>query len=58
VRPLSGQRAALLVAGRLHHPEGVVEIRRANVSRVHGEDIVETWIYEGDRYEIDALSGA
>ena len=33
----------------------IVEIRRANVYRVRGDEIDEIWIFEGDQYEVDAL---
>jgi ketosteroid isomerase-like protein len=33
----------------------VIEIPRANVYRVRGEEIVEIWIFEGDQYAVDAL---
>ena len=51
----SDERVALLVRERFHRPEGVVEIRRANVYRVAGEQIAEVWIFEGDQYAVDEL---
>jgi hypothetical protein len=33
----------------------VVEIRRANLYRVRGDEIVEIWIFEGDQCAVDAL---
>jgi uncharacterized protein len=53
----SDQRVALLVRERFHRAEGVVEIRRANVYRVQGEQIVEIWIFEADQYAVDELLG-
>jgi hypothetical protein len=35
----------------------VVDVPRANVYRVHGDEIVEIWIFEGDQYAVDALLG-
>jgi ketosteroid isomerase-like protein len=54
----SADRFALIVAERFRRDGGVVEIRRANVYRVRGEEIVEIWIFEGDQYEADALLGS
>jgi ketosteroid isomerase-like protein len=54
---VSDERFALLVVERFHRDGEVVEIRRANVYRVRGEEIVEIWIFEGDQYEADALLG-
>ena len=51
----SEERVALLVRERFHRPDGVVEIRRANVYRVAGEQIVEVWIFEADQYAVDEL---
>ncbi len=51
------QRVALLVRERFHREDGVVEIRRANVYRVQGEQIVEIWIFEADQYAVDELLG-
>jgi uncharacterized protein len=52
---VSEERVALIVNERFGRPEGVVEIRRANVYRVKDDRIVEIWIFEGDQYEVDAL---
>jgi hypothetical protein len=48
-------RFALLVVERFHRDGEVIEIRRANVYRVRGEEIVEIWIFEADQYAADAL---
>ena len=54
----SGERVALLLHERFHRPDGVVDIRRANVYRISGGQIVEVWIFEADQYAVDALLGA
>jgi ketosteroid isomerase-like protein len=54
---VSEDRFALIVEERFHRDGGVVEIPRANVYRVRGEEIVEIWIFEGDQYAADALLG-
>jgi len=54
---VSEERFCLIVRERFHRDGGVVDIRRANVYRVRGEEIVEIWIYEADQYEVDALLG-
>jgi uncharacterized protein len=54
---VSEKRFCLIVRERFHRDGGVVDIRRANVYRVRGEEIVEIWIYEADQYEVDALLG-
>jgi ketosteroid isomerase-like protein len=51
----SEERFALIVIERFHRDGGVVEIRRANVYRVRGDEIVEIWIFEGDQYAVDAF---
>ena len=51
----SEERVALLVRERFHRPEGIVEIGRANVYRVSGEQIAEIWIFEADQYAVDEL---
>jgi uncharacterized protein len=51
----SEDRFALIVRERFHLDGRVVDIRRANVYRVRGEEIVEIWIFEADQYEVDAL---
>jgi ketosteroid isomerase-like protein len=53
----SADRFALIVVERFHRGGEIVEIRRANVYRVRGEEIDEIWIFEGDQYEVDALMG-
>jgi ketosteroid isomerase-like protein len=59
VDALAGEdRVCLLLLERFSLDRGVVEIRRANVYRVRGDEIVEVWIFEGDQYEVDALFGA
>jgi ketosteroid isomerase-like protein len=51
----SEERVALLVRERFHREDGVVNIRRANVYRVQGEQIVEIRIFEADQYGVDEL---
>jgi ketosteroid isomerase-like protein len=51
----SDERIALIVRERFRRPEGDVEIRRANVYRIAGGQIVEIWIFEGDQYAVDEL---
>ena len=53
----SDDRFCLLVNERFHRDGGAVDIRRANIYRVRGDEIVEIWIYEADQYEVDALLG-
>jgi hypothetical protein len=48
----------LLVCERFAREAGVVEIERANVYAVRGEEIVEIWIFEGDQYAVDELIAA
>lgn len=50
-------RVALLVEERFHGDGPPVTIRRTNVYRVHGGQIVEVSIFEGDQYAVDALAG-
>jgi uncharacterized protein (TIGR02246 family) len=52
---VGSERVAFVVRERFPRPEGVVEIRRANVYRVHGGRIVEVDVYEGDQAAVDAL---
>jgi len=54
----SRDRVALLLHERFKRPDGVVDIRRANVYRISGGQIVEVWIFEADQYAVDALFGA
>lgn len=56
-RLASDERVALLVRERFHREDGVLEIRRANVYRVIGDQIVEVWIFEADQYAVDELLG-
>jgi ketosteroid isomerase-like protein len=51
----SRERVALIVDERFQRDDGVVEIRRANVYRIRGEEIAEIWIFEANQYEVDAL---
>jgi uncharacterized protein len=53
----STERVALLVRERFKRADGDLEIRRANVYRIRGEEIVEVWIFEADQYAVDALFG-
>ena len=53
----SEERFALVVNERFRRDGEVVDIPRANVYRVRGEEIVEIWIFEGDQYAADALMG-
>jgi ketosteroid isomerase-like protein len=52
------ERVALLLHERFKRPDGIVDIRRANVYRVAGGQIVEVWIFEADQYAVDELLGA
>jgi ketosteroid isomerase-like protein len=52
---VSEQRVALIVRERFTREQGAVEIRRANVYRIRGNEIVEVWIFEGNQYEVDEL---
>lgn len=54
---VSRERVALIVLERFTRDEGVLEIRRCNVYRVRGEEIVEVWIFEATEYGVDALLG-
>jgi uncharacterized protein len=51
----SDERVALLVRERFHGHDPPLEIRRANVYRVRGDQIVEIWIFEADQYAVDEL---
>jgi uncharacterized protein len=53
----SEDRVALIVRERFTRDDGVVEIMRANVYRIRGEEIAEIWIFEANQYEVDALFG-
>ena len=51
----SDERVVLLVRERFLGDGEPVEIRRANVYRVQGDEIVEISIFEADQYKVDAL---
>lgn len=51
----SDDRVALLVRERFRGVGPPVEIRRANVYRVHEDEIAEISIFEGDQYVVDEL---
>jgi ketosteroid isomerase-like protein len=51
----SDDRVALLVRERFRGVGPEVEIRRANVYRVHEDEIVEVTIFEADQYIVDEL---
>ena len=51
----SDERVVLLVRERFHGDGPPLEIRRANVYRVRGDQIVEIWIFEADQYVVDEL---
>ncbi len=51
----SDDRVALLVTERFHTADGAVEIRRCNVYKWEGDQIVEIWIFEADQHAVDAL---
>ncbi len=51
----SEERVALVVRERFGRPEGDLEIRRANLYRLRGEQIVEVSIFEANQYEVDEL---
>jgi uncharacterized protein len=51
----SDERVALIVRERFARPDGDVEIRRANVYRIAGGQVVEIWIFEADQYAADEL---
>jgi uncharacterized protein len=55
---VSEERFCLIVRERFHRDGEAVDIRRANVYRVRGDEIVEIWIFEADQYEVDALLAA
>jgi ketosteroid isomerase-like protein len=52
---VSDERVALLVLERFHDDGPPVEIRRANVYRVQGDEIVEISIFEADQYVVDEM---
>jgi hypothetical protein len=51
----SDDRVMLLVRERFARGDRVVDIGRANVYTVRGEEISEIWIYEDDQYAVDEL---
>ena len=51
----SEEQVALIVRERFSRPGGAVEIRRANLYRLRGDQIVEVWIFEANQYEVDEL---
>jgi uncharacterized protein len=51
----SEERVALIVRETFSRPGAAVEIRRANVYRLRGEEIAEIWIFEANQYEVDEL---
>ena len=51
----SEDRVALIVRERFQRPDGPVEIRRANLYRLGGDQIMEIWIFEANQYEVDDL---
>ena len=51
----SEERVALVVRERFSRPSGPVEIRRANLYRVRGQQITEVRIFEADLYVVDEL---
>jgi ketosteroid isomerase-like protein len=55
---LSDERFCLVVVERFRAGGELVEIRRANLYRVRGDEIAEIWIFEGDQYAVDALFAA
>ena len=55
---LSEERFCLVVVERFRADGEIIEIRRANLYRVRGDEIVEIWIFEGDQYAVDALFAA
>jgi ketosteroid isomerase-like protein len=52
---VSDERVALLVRERFLGDGPPVEIRRANVYRVQGDEIVEISIFEADQYVVDEV---
>ena len=53
----SEERVALLVAERFFGDDLPITIRRANVYRIRGGEIVEISIFEADQYVVDAMIG-
>jgi ketosteroid isomerase-like protein len=54
---VSEERVALVVREVFDREGGPVEVRRANVYRVRGGQIVEISIFEADQYAVDELLG-
>jgi ketosteroid isomerase-like protein len=52
---VSDDRVALLVREAFHGDGPPTEIRRANVYRIQGDEIVDISIFEHDQYLVDAL---
>ncbi len=52
---VSRNRVALIVREVFHREGREIPIRRANVYRVAGEQIVEITVYEHDQYAVDEL---
>src|SRR4051812_20725966 len=50
---VGSERVALVVRETLRGPSGEIEVRRANVYRVHEGRIAEIWIHEADQYAVD-----
>ena len=53
--PAAAGNVALVVRERFKREDGELEIRRANVYRIRGDEIAEVWIFEGDQYAVDEL---
>ena len=51
----SRDRVALLLCEHFRLADREVEIRRANVYRIHDGEIAEIWIYEANQHDVDAL---
>jgi ketosteroid isomerase-like protein len=49
----SKEHVALILRERLQGATRTLDMRRANVYRIRGEQIVEVWIFEGDQYAVD-----
>src|SRR6266511_3574720 len=49
----SEEHVALILRERLQGATRTLDMRRANVYRIRGEQIVEVWIFEGDQYAVD-----
>ena len=54
---VSDERVALVLRERFRDESGTIGIRRSNVYRVEGGEIVEVSIFEGDQYVVDELVG-